>query len=206
MQRQRQETSTVTQGIQLCSAGPEQQSCAVLLPKGQQGFGHRDSSQRWKTKRQITSENNGKQELFILDTSQGLENMKVKKKEKRFLNIWRWKTKVLVGCERKNRVIRTQILMAHRMTWRKRHKTHSICSGELIASSQLRIQSKWQSQNWVLFCNCRMWIVSGMATKQRVNTSREHGCKKETLKWRGFKQQWHLSLLTLIFFPWILLN
>lgn len=119
MQRQRQETSTVTQGIQLCSAGPEQQSCAVLLPKGQQGFGHRDSSQRWKTKRQITSENNGKQELFILDTSQGLENMKVKIKEKRFLTIWRWKTKVLVGCERKNRVIRTQILMAHRMTSEK---------------------------------------------------------------------------------------
>lgn len=40
--------------------------------------GHRNLLWRWKTKKQLTSENNVKQELLILDTSQGLENTKVK--------------------------------------------------------------------------------------------------------------------------------
>lgn len=159
------------------------------LPKGQQWSGHRNLSQRWEAKRQKTSEKKIKPQLFVLDMSQGLENMTVKIKERRVLNIWRWKTKVLFGCERKNRVIRTKILTTHRSAWRKRQKTHSICSGKLIASSQVRIQSQWQRQNWILFCNCRMWIILEMSIKQRANTSREHGCKKDTLKWRGFKQR-----------------
>lgn len=100
---------------------------------------------------------------------------------------------MLVGCEWKNSYQDKNIDNTQ-------NYLHSICSGKLIASSQVRIQSKWQRQNWILFCNCRIWIILETSIKQRVNTSREHRCKKDTLKWRGCKQRQHLSLLTLIFF------
>lgn len=84
MHRQRQESSEVTQGLSCVQQNPEQQSWAVLLPKDQHWSGHRNLSQRWRTKRQLTFENNVKPQLFILDTSQGLENMKVKIKREDF--------------------------------------------------------------------------------------------------------------------------